>query len=160
MTVALVLDHIRLLRDLRSVRRFRLDPVPDHVVADVLEVARWSGSGQNRQPWELILVRDRTTLRALAHAGDSPGSAHVAGAPLGIAVVLSHSSQFDEGRLCERIMLSAAAHGCGSSIAGFRGAGPVAAAKEILRVPVELTLRTAISIGYPADERARLVSTE
>ena len=43
---------IVLLRGLRAVRQFRPDPVPQEVVDSVLEVARWSGSAGNQQPWE------------------------------------------------------------------------------------------------------------
>lgn len=156
-------DRIRLLRGLRAVRRFGPEPVPARVVNDLLEVARWSGSSQNRQPWELILVRDRETVRALAAVGGLPGVTHLADAPLAVVLILTSASAaaaFDEGRLSERIMLAAAAHGLGSSIAGFRGDEAVADAKRILGVPAERTLRTAIAVGYPANTRARLVSVE
>jgi nitroreductase len=70
-------DRISFLRSLRAVRSFSPEPVPQEVV-DVLEVARWSGSTSNRQPWELV-IRDRETLRKLAqvegyarHLGDAP----------------------------------------------------------------------------------------
>ena len=40
--------------------------VPQEVLDDVLEVARWSGSASNRQPWELVVIRDRETLGTLS----------------------------------------------------------------------------------------------
>jgi nitroreductase len=43
-------DRIAFLRGLRAVRQFRPDPIPQEVVDDILEVARWSGSAGNRQP--------------------------------------------------------------------------------------------------------------
>jgi len=146
---------IRLLRDLRAVRRFAPRAVPDGAVRDLLEVARWTGSGRNRQPWELILVREPATLGALAEAGASPGTRHLATAPLAVLLVMSGpGTEFDEGRLAERIMLAAAAHGLGSGIAGFRGAGPVDTARELLGVPAERVLRTAVCVGYPAEHGA------
>ena len=54
-----VRDRIAFLRGLRSVRDFRPDPVPREIVDDLLEVARWSGSANNRQPWELVVILDR-----------------------------------------------------------------------------------------------------
>jgi nitroreductase len=48
-------------------------------VDDILEVVRWSGSAANRQPWELVVVRDRETLRALAEVKGY--ASHLAGAP-------------------------------------------------------------------------------
>ena len=45
------------LRSLRAVREFQREPVPDEVLHDILEVARWSGSASNRQFGEIIVVR-------------------------------------------------------------------------------------------------------
>ncbi|HEY7592864.1 MAG TPA: nitroreductase family protein [Actinophytocola sp.] len=152
-------DRIKFLRGLRVIRRFRPDPVPQEVVDDVLEVARWTGSSANRQPWELILVRDRERMDALSRIGDSPGLVPLADAALVLVPVLTReNAELDAGRLLERIMLAAAAHGVGASVAGFGSAIPEA--KELLRVPDRHGLRVAVALGYPADERARLVSVE
>lgn len=157
-------DLVRFLRGLRSVRRFAPRPVPPEVVDDLLEVARWSGSSSNAQPCELIIVRDRETLRALAGEDGPPGAMHLADAALAVVLVMSTSgssgnhADFDAGRCCERIMLTLAAHGIGSSIAGLAGRGERAAA--VLGVPADRVARVAISVGYPAADGAHLVSVE
>src|SRR3954454_1779331 len=110
------------LRGLRAVRNFRPDPVPEEVVAELLLVARWSGSAKNEQPWEFVVVRDRERLRALAARSAPTAAGHLAGAPLGIILVMQGDrtrvphETFDEGRVSERILLAAAAHGVGGSI--------------------------------------------
>src|ERR687893_1424619 len=118
---AIASDRTRFLLSLRAVRQFRGDPVPQEVVDDILEVARLSGSASNRQPWEIVVVRERSTLDALAKVEGYAG--HLRGAPLGIVLVMAGQRQeqeaYDEGRLCERIMLAAKAHGVGSSIGWF-----------------------------------------
>jgi len=148
-------DHFSFLRTLRAVRSFRPDPVPQEVLDDVLEVARWSGSASNKQPWEILVVRERETLRSLASVEGYAG--HLAGAPLGIVLVMAgdraEQETYDEGRLAERIMLAAHAHGVGSSIGWIVGSGRDAA-KELLGIPREKVVRTAISLGYP-DEGGR-----
>ncbi len=146
---------IRSLRTLRAVRAFRLDRVPEEVVHDLLEVARWTGSARNVQPWELVVVRSRESLDALAACDGYAG--HLAGAQLGIVLVMSGENKnqetYDEGRLSERIMLAAAAHGVGASIGWFTGQGR-ADAKRLLGIPEHRLVRTAISLGFP-DEEAR-----
>jgi len=121
-------------------------------VDDVLEVARWSGSASNKQPWEILVVRERDTLRSLASVGGYAW--HLAGAPLGIVLVMAgeraEQETYDEGRLAERIMLAAHAHGVGSSIGWIVGSGR-AEARELLGVPQEKVVRTAISLGYPEE---------
>lgn len=148
-------DRIRFLRSLRAVRDFSDDPVPQEVIDDVLEVARWSGSASNRQPWEIVVVRDRETLRALANVEGYAD--HLDGATLGIVLVMRSERDvqetYDEGRLAERIMLAASAHGVGSSIGWIVGSGRDAA-KDLLGIPRDRAVRTAISLGYP-DEASR-----
>jgi len=51
------LPLLRTMRQVRSVRSFRPDPVPDEYLTAILEVARWTGSGSNRQPWTFVVVR-------------------------------------------------------------------------------------------------------
>jgi nitroreductase len=53
------------MRTTRAVRRLRPDPIPDAVLARVLEAATWAPSGGNRQPWRIVVVRDDATKRAL-----------------------------------------------------------------------------------------------
>lgn len=144
-------DIIEFLRSLRSVRRFTAQPVPQDAVDDLLMVARWSGSAKNVQPWEFIVVRDPETLRQL---GALPGYVtHLANAPLAIALVMDGDANavqqetFDEGILSQRIQLAAQAHGLGSSIGWFHGEGR-SKAKELLGVPQDRLLRTALSVGY------------
>ena len=148
-------DRITFLRSLRAVRAFRPDPLPQEVVDDVLLVARWSGSASNNQPWDIVVIREQETLRSLA--GLDGYAAHLAGAPLGIVLVMkgdrAEQETYDEGRLAERIMLAAHAHGVGSSIGWIVGPGRDAA-RELLGIPQHKVVRTAISLGYP-DEAAR-----
>ena len=145
-------DRVSFLRTLRAVRSFRPDPVPQEVVDDVLDVARWSGSASNKQPWEIVVIRERETLRSLASVEGYAG--HLAGAPLGIVLVMAgdraEQETYDEGRLAERIMLAAHAYGVGSSIGWVVGSGRDAA-RGLLGIPKEKVVRTAISLGY-ADE--------
>lgn len=147
-------DKIAMLRGLRQVRQFSPDPVPDEVIGDILEVARWTGSAMNKQPWEFILVRDRAMLKEIA--AEENANSHLAGAGFAIIVLMSGENReivsFDEARLTERMMLAAAAHGVGAGIWWFKDGG--AAAKRILGIPGEHKVRTAVSFGYPDKEVA------
>src|SRR2546427_12942623 len=99
---------IAFLRSLRAVRQFRAEPVPEEVIKSVLEVARWSGSAGNSQPWDLVVIRNRETLQALASVDGHAG--HLAGASDGIVLAMvsepgrSEMVTYDAGRLSERLM--------------------------------------------------------
>jgi len=75
---------VSFLRELRTVRRFRPGAIPRRVVEDILEVARWSGSAMNLQPWEFVMVWDRGTLEDLSRLEGYAG--HLAGAAVGIVL--------------------------------------------------------------------------
>ena len=144
-------EAIEFLRTLRTVRRFTDQPVPQAVLDDLLTVARWSGSANNRQPWVFVVVRDREMLRRLSELEGYVG--HLAGAALAIVLVMDGNSDqveqetFDEGVLSQRLQLAAAAHGLGSAIGWFHGEGRQTA-KDILGISRERLVRTALSFGY------------
>ncbi len=48
---------LELVRNRRSIRRFKPDPIPDECVDKIIEVARWAPSGLNSQPWEFVVVK-------------------------------------------------------------------------------------------------------
>ena len=149
---------IELMRGLRAVRQLRPDPLDEGVLQEILEVARWSGSAGNRQPWEFVVVRGREMLQRLS-AIDGAVATHLANASVGIAIIMHPEvpdlDAYDEGRVAERILLVARAQGLGAAVGHFTGPGSTwaasANAKRLLRVPEQLQLREMISIGYPAE---------
>ena len=49
---------LKLVKERRSIRRFKPDPIPDEYVDKIIEVARWAPSGFNMQPWEFVVVKE------------------------------------------------------------------------------------------------------
>ena len=74
------------IRRVSQIRQYSPEPVPDAVVDQLLELARWTGSAKNGQPWRFIVVRDKDRLGKLAAL--RPSINWLATAPLGIAIVL------------------------------------------------------------------------
>lgn len=52
----------------RSIRRYLDKPVPDALIMQLLDAARWAPSAHNRQPWRFAVIRDATTKHTLATA--------------------------------------------------------------------------------------------
>ncbi|MCA1647193.1 MAG: nitroreductase family protein [Chloroflexi bacterium] len=131
------------VRTVRSVRRFSTRPIGGAVLLDILDVARWTGSSKNTQPWHLIAVRDAGTLATLATCG--PFAGHLAGANAAIVLVMDDGNRrFDEGRLAQNVMLAAWAHGVGSCIASIYPEANNKRARDLLSVPAERWIHTAI----------------
>lgn len=54
-------DIIDVITSRKSIRRYRPDPIPDEMIDKILEAARWAPTGENYQPWILIVIRDQET---------------------------------------------------------------------------------------------------
>jgi nitroreductase len=139
------------MRRVRQVRQYHPDAVPDDVLARLLEVARWTGSSRNTQPWHFIVITDKEQLRQISQV--RPSINWVAGAPLAIAIVLDGGSgvteAFDEGRITERLLIAAQLLGLGGGTAWFGDASQQEAAKRILGIPAERTAHSVVTLGSP-----------
>ncbi len=51
-------DLYEAMSTLRAVRRLRPDPIPEDVLARVLQAACWAPTGGNQQPWKVVVVTD------------------------------------------------------------------------------------------------------
>jgi len=139
------------IRRVSQIRQYTDEPVPDEIVDGLLELARWTGSSKNSQPWHFIVVRDRETLKKIASL--RPNINWAAAAPVGIAIVLDGASPmgeaYDEGRVTERLMTGATLLGYGAGVAWFGEAEHQAAAKKLLGIPDAKTARQIVMIGRP-----------
>ena len=50
------MDAIECIRTRMSIRKFKPEPVPEQVLLEVINVAKWSPSYKNTQPWEAIIL--------------------------------------------------------------------------------------------------------
>lgn len=58
----------RLATSRRSIRRYTSEPIPQELIAKVLESAVWAPSAHNRQPWRFAVVTQDDTKDQLARA--------------------------------------------------------------------------------------------
>jgi nitroreductase len=137
-------NQLRFLRRLRAVKDYTDEPISQQAIEDILEVGRWSASGSNRQPWEVVVVRDPAVKQQFGDWGARPAAT---AAVVLLLVTAGSSSAFDEGRLAERLCLAAAAHGLGSTVATLKNAGPEAT-RQLLRIPGDRRVVTVVAIGY------------
>jgi nitroreductase len=60
------------------VRDFTAEPVPDSVVASLLDVARFAPNGGNRQAWRVIVVKDPAVRKGLRDLYQEPWQQYLA----------------------------------------------------------------------------------
>jgi nitroreductase len=71
------------MRTTFSAREFTPEPVPDVLIAKILDHARFAPSGGNRQGWRVIVVRDRATKEAFAELAAPAAKRYAAQVALG-----------------------------------------------------------------------------
>ena len=152
-------DKVRPLLRTRQTREFTDEPVGVADLTALADVARWSGSSANTQPWRFIVIREEATLRGIADAG-MPQTRSLRSAAAAIAIALPEeqgkavSHAFDEGRAAERILVGATMLGLGAGIAWILAAarGTVGG---LLHLPGEWRVRTVVAIGHPSEAAMR-----
>ncbi|MGC4191340.1 MAG: nitroreductase [Thermomicrobiales bacterium] len=145
------IETVRALRKVRQNREYTDEPVSPEMLDELLEVARWSGSSQNTQPWHFIVVTDKDALRTIG--AQRPNIGWVGDAPLAIALVMNGSNPpseyYDEGRVTERLLIAARELGLGAGTAWIGDEPQQTAIKELLGVPQDRILRSVVVIGHP-----------
>jgi nitroreductase len=145
-STAVALESIRAVRQVRQYEPGTVEPA---VLDQLLEIARWTGSSRNTQPWHFIVVEDKEQLAALADLRENITWA--ANGALAIAIVmpggnLEHEA-YDAGRVTERLMIAARMLGYGAGTAWFGEPHREAKAKELLGVGDDSTVRSMVVIG-------------
>jgi nitroreductase len=112
-------DTLLAIASRRDERRYEPDPLPDAVVARILDAGRLAGSASNRQPWTFVLPDGDDRRKALAPCVFAPDN--VRGAGLVVAVVVSGKGpvSFDAGRAAQNMLLAAWNEGIASCPNGF-----------------------------------------
>ena len=142
------MDVYEAVRTRLTVREFKPDPVPDEVVQKMLRAVQWAPSSRNRQPWHLVVVRDKDMLRKIGSIASS--GRFVADAPMAIAVAMENADRpdLDTGRAVQQMELVAWEEGLGTCFVGLRLAEQNRQIKELLGIPESFDLVTVLPFGY------------
>jgi nitroreductase len=152
-------ERVGPLLKVRQYREFLDQEVAVSEVDSIADVARWSGSSSNSQPWRFVVLRDRATIRKIADAA-MPQTRALQTAPAAIAIVLPDSTDravshaFDEGRAAERILVGAALLGLGAGISWILP-DRRDAIRAILGLPADRFVRTIVAVGHPTEAARR-----
>jgi nitroreductase len=50
------MDAIECIKSRMSIRKFKPEPVPQDALIEIIDIARWSPSYKNSQPWEVVIL--------------------------------------------------------------------------------------------------------
>ena len=150
------MDILDLIKERRSVRSYKSDPIPQKSLDKILEAARFAPSARNSQPWKFILVSDSEKKKELAKAAND--QMFISEAPLiivGVALDPEHLMPCDVysypvnlAIAMDHITLAACEQGLGTC---WIGAFSQQEAKNILNISDDNKIVAIMPIGFPAD---------
>jgi nitroreductase len=161
------MDVLSAIRNRRSVRHYKSDPVKDEDLVTVIDAARWAPSWANTQCWRFVIVRDPATKARLAGTLNpgNPATDALTEAPIVIAAcaVLGRAGykrgeactdkgdwfMFDVALAMQNLALAAHSLGLGTVHVGLVDARKAA---EILRLPAGMVFVEMTPLGYPNEE--------
>jgi nitroreductase len=150
---------LEVIRQRRSVRAYKKDPIPEETLIRVLEAARLAPSGKNLQPWKFVIVQHSVLKKKLAKASNDQD--FIADAPL-IVVACGFPDEcyramgrymkswpVDVTIALEHLILQAQEEGLGTCWIGSFEEEQV---KSLLAVPQDVKVLALTPLGYPAEE--------
>ena len=152
------MDINEALRTRRSVKNYSDKPVSAHILSDLVDIACYSPSGANKNPWHFVIITERNTLDRLSEV-------HIhcrwfSSAQAGIAIVVDPASSRywleDCSVAAYTICLGAMAYGLGAGWAAMYQSDDAAESerrqqlvRELLTIPDTMNVPMVLAIGYP-----------
>ena len=143
------MDALEAIRRRRSVREYTGDPVPREDLETIVDAGRLAATGNNKQPWDFIVVTEREMIDELKVA-----SRWMEKAGAIIAVVMDSSSRWwleDGSAAVENMLIASTALGYGSCWLEGYTLPREEEFKALLGVPEEKRLLTLVPIGVPTE---------
>lgn len=160
------MDTIECILSRRSIRHFTTDKVPDNVMQELLEAARWAPSWANTQTWEVVVVEDQDIRKRLAETTSVNRGTQAVTEASAVVVFCSRQgisgtkdgvyatakgdwSMFDCALACQNFCLAAHNRGLGTVYLGRFDHQQVDA---ILALPESIESVVMIPLGYASGE--------
>lgn len=165
-------DIFSLLRNHRSIRRFKPEQIPDELLDNILNSARQAPSSSNLQAYSMVVVKDKAKKQTLAHLwGDQPW---VTSCPTFVVMCpdlhrIEHVCQMrgykfndkyidmfiiavvDAALVAQNILVAAEANGLGVCMIGSIRINPDQVC-ELLKLPAKVFPLVGLCFGYPDQE--------
>jgi nitroreductase len=143
------MDALEAIRKRRSIRKFTGESIPRKNLETIIDAGRLAASGSNQQPWDFIVITDRSMidqLKVASHWMDKAGAI--------IAVVMDPVSRWwveDGAAAVENMLIASTALGYGSCWLEGYTLPREDEFKALLGIPAAKKLLTLLPIGVPAE---------
>jgi len=138
---------MEVIRNRRSIRRYKSTPIPEDVLTSILEAARLAPSAGNRQPWHFIIVRDDEKKQQLGIPQWAAEAPIIIVGCVDTRVRQEPACIIDLSIAFEHIVLAATNFGLGTCWIGRLNADDEI--KKALGIPRHVKVVAVTPLGYP-----------
>jgi nitroreductase len=148
-------EVLRAIRNRRTVRRFKPNPIDEEMLQMILEAGRWAPSFSNLQPWRFIVIKNQGLKNALDKAArESVLHLGINEAPVVILVCVDRRVDplhaIEAGAAATQNMtLAAHSLGLGAGWIGIWGTEAESSIREIFKLPETVRAVSLLPIGIP-----------
>ncbi|NVM02650.1 MAG: nitroreductase family protein [Candidatus Helarchaeota archaeon] len=154
-----MLEINKKIKERFSIRKFKSDNIPDELIQEILDNARWAPSGLNNQPWKFIIIKDSQTKEEVA--AQTHYSQIIQNAPLCIAVFYDKKEGYNYvkdvqaiGAAIQNILLAIHNLNLGGVWLG-EILNKRQEVERILNVPESFELMAVVALGYHTEKEAK-----
>lgn len=158
------MDLTSAIKERRSIRKYKTDPIPDNLIEQILDSARWAPSWANTQCVKFIVIKDAEMKQKLQNtlSPTNPARNAMLQAPVIIAAFAETNKagykkgepvtdknewfMFDTALSLHNITLTAYSLGLGTVHVGFFKAKEV---RALLNIPEDMAVVELMPLGYP-----------
>jgi nitroreductase len=148
-------EVLRTIKNRRTIRRFKSDPIEDKKLQAILDAGRWAPSFSNLQPWRFIVIKDQNLKNALDKAArESVLHLGINEAPVIILVCVDRRIDplhaIEAGAAATQNMtLAATSLGLGAGWIGIWGTEAEASIQKIFKLPETVRAVSLLPLGIP-----------
>ncbi len=150
------MDAFKIIKTRRSIRAYTSKPISKSRIKNIVDCGRLAATAFNIQPWEFVVVTDKSVLKKIENI--LPYNKFCTNAPALILVFCKEGDFYleDGSAATENILLAAHGSGLGACwVAGDKQ--PFAEVlRKLLKVPKKHRLISLVSLGYPAEKPEKL----
>lgn len=148
-------EVLRTIKNRRTIRRFKSDPIEDEKLQAILDAGRWAPSFSNLQPWRFIVIKDQKLKNALDKAArESVLHLGINEAPVIVLVCVDRRIDplhaIEAGAAATQNMtLAATSLGLGAGWIGIWGTEAEASIQKIFKLPETVRAVSLLPLGTP-----------
>jgi len=150
---------LTLIKNRRSIRKFKEGQVPDEIIDRILDAGRWAPSGKNNQPWRFSIIRNPDIKTQLSELTKYTKIVQQSNTCIAVFFHIPTGYHRDKdmmslGACIQNMLLTAESEGIGAL-----WIGEILARKEevniLLDTDNEHELAAVIALGYPDESPAK-----